>query len=125
MRIQIYLLQIFWFLAQIFTLLIISVSPVLSFTVFYFSALRTKIRASKKTTLSMFLGSLTGSLSFVLVYSTVLSPPTLGVSSILVNVVVNVETFGSLVGVSLCFFPALIAVLYAELKEKKTSSIII
>lgn len=102
----------------ILTLIIYSVGIVLSFVVFYFSALRIEIRASKETTLSIFLGSLTGALLFVLVDSTVLNPPTFYTYSI---ILVNVAVFCSLVGVFLCFFPALIAVLYAELKEKKTS----
>jgi hypothetical protein len=101
----------------IFTLIIFSVGVVLSFVVFYFSALRIEITVSKKTTLSIFLGSLAGALLFVLVVSTVLGSPVFSGYIILANV----ASFCSLVGVFLCFFPALIAVLYAEVKEKKTS----
>ena len=96
--------------ATINALFIYSVGPVVSFAVFYFSATRIKIRASKTTTLSMFLGSLTGSLLFILVeaISTVSAFRTLA----------SALTILSMIGVSLCFIPSVTAVLYAELKEK-------
>jgi len=93
-----------------------SVIPVLSFVVFYFSATRAKIRASKTTTLSMLLGSLTGSLLFILFDLIGLAADsTISAYSILASAV----TILSLMSVSLCFIPSLTAVLYAELKEKK------
>ena len=86
------------------------VEPALFFTVFYFLAYRTKTTTNKSTTIALLLGAFLGSTIIVLFYRT----------SLLVGAVLSFLYFIVFVN----FFPALIALLFVELREKKSKNIL-
>jgi hypothetical protein len=89
------------------------IGPVLFFVVFYFLASKNKVLAVKSTTLALLLGALLGSAIFFLIsmlaYSTY------------IEIYLNVISGSLLSGVFYYFLPALVALLFVELREKKSN----
>ena len=83
------------------------------FAIFYFLAIHFKIKASKTTIIALFLGVILGPESLMLL-DILLYGNTSGIYSV-------VATVSAVSGVFQFFFPALSAILFAELKEKRSS----